>query len=93
MKLMKMPKTILEHVRGSDLPETWKRKLEATANQTFTITIEPEIGEATPVKGKWARVAEEMAEENLLAGVSEEVIKDSQDFRKNFSFRNFPFDK
>jgi hypothetical protein len=93
MKIIKMPKTILEHVRSSELPDTWKRKLEATPNQTFTITIEPEIADVKPVKGKWARVAEEMAKENILAGVSEETIKNSQDFRTNFSFRNIPFDK
>ena len=90
---MKMLKTILEHVRSNELPETWKKKLEATPNQTFTITIEPETAEAKPVKGKWARVAGEMAEENILAGTSEEAINNSRDFRTNFSFRSSPFDK
>jgi hypothetical protein len=38
-----MPATIIEHIKGSELPEIWRQKLNPAPNQTFTITIEPDI--------------------------------------------------
>lgn len=40
-------------------------------------------------KGKWARVAEEMAEENLLRnGLGDELREHVRQFRQNFTMRN-----
>ncbi|MBF0473142.1 MAG: hypothetical protein HQK91_03325 [Nitrospirae bacterium] len=38
-----MSATILEHIKGSELPKIWQERLKVTPNQTFTITIEPDI--------------------------------------------------
>ncbi|MBU0698606.1 MAG: hypothetical protein ABIK98_07480 [Pseudomonadota bacterium] len=37
-----MPITVLEHIKGSDLPSAWQKKLNADPDQTFTVTLEPE---------------------------------------------------
>lgn len=45
-----------------------------------------------PKKGKWAGVAEEMAEENLLRnGLGDELREHVYQFRQNFVMKN-PFD-
>ena len=38
----KMPITVLEHIKGSELPSAWRKKINADPNQTFTVTLEPE---------------------------------------------------
>jgi len=65
-----MPVKILKHIKGSDLPEEWKGKLNPV--ETFTITIEPEneyTGEVMP--------PEKEISKELVGGVkdSEEDIK------------------
>lgn len=37
-----MPITVLEHIKGSELPTSWKKKTKLDPEQTFTITIKPE---------------------------------------------------
>lgn len=75
---------------------------EYPENKEFIITIttkefEPKAEEkATPSvekKGKWAKVAEEMAEENFLGGIGDDVLKWSKEFRESFAFREYPFDR
>jgi hypothetical protein len=55
-----MPITVLEHVKGSELPASWKKKTKFDPEQTFTITIKPENEE------------EDMPPEEMI---SDELIK------------------
>ncbi|MBC8147357.1 MAG: hypothetical protein H8E98_05175 [Bacteroidetes bacterium] len=43
---------------------------------------------ATKKKGKWAKVVDELKQEKLLYGLSDEVTKASQEIRENFAFNN-----
>ena len=49
------------------------------------IRIDIELADTCPEKGKWAQVAEYMANQNLLEGQSEEFCRDVRKFRKEFS--------
>lgn len=88
MENIKMSTTILEHIKGSEFPDSWKKKLEAKPDQTFTVTIKPDQEDTTPIKSRWAQVAERISKENYLKGRSEEVVKHVREFRNNFSFKN-----
>lgn len=85
-----MSSTVLKHIKAKDIPESWKKNLEAEdPEETFNITIEPEReseekDSGKPEKGKWAKVAEKMAKEAFLKGRSEEVINLGREFRDNF---------
>lgn len=67
--LNKMPTTVLEHVKGSELPAAWLKKIKADPPQTFTVTLEPEA--AMPPED---RISDELikavkkSEESIRAG-------------------------
>ena len=42
----------------------------------------------TKQKGKWAKLVAEIKEEKLLYGLSEEMNKNSREFRDNFAFKH-----
>lgn len=56
-----MPTTILEHIKGSELPTAWLKKIMADPNQTFTVTLKPE--EEMPL--------EDRISDNLIKAVRE----------------------
>jgi hypothetical protein len=37
-----MPPTILDNVKGSDLPKIWADKIEIISDKTYTVTIQPQ---------------------------------------------------
>lgn len=49
MRIKKMPITVLEHIKGSEIPAPWRKKAKASPDQTFTITMKTET---TPAKKK-----------------------------------------
>lgn len=61
-----MPKTVIEHIKGSDLPQEWIQDISDSSSGTFRVTIEPEIPkdsqsssrtqrwESLPAFGLWA---------------------------------------
>ncbi len=40
-----MPITVLDHIKGSEIPPAWQKDLKADPEETFRITIEPENGD------------------------------------------------
>ena len=42
MEELKVPVTIFEHIKGNELPEKWRKRIKATPDQVFRITIEVE---------------------------------------------------
>lgn len=61
-----MTTIVIEHVKISELPETWRARITATENARVTVHIEPEVtvSEATqedsddPLFGMWRDRAE-----------------------------------
>jgi hypothetical protein len=37
-----MPSTILDNVKGSDLPKTWAEKINILPNKIYTVIIQPQ---------------------------------------------------
>jgi hypothetical protein len=64
-----MPTTILKHIKGSEMPKAWLKKLKAEPDKIFTVTIEEiqtlEIEEDMPMP------PEEMISEKLIKAVQE----------------------
>lgn len=83
-----MPITVLENIRGKELPKSWRETLKVKPEETLKITIESKSkkeGKA-PKKGKWAKFADKVAKEACLKGCSQEVVKLGKEFRENLSF-------
>jgi len=86
-----MSPTVLDNIRGSEIPPVWLKKTKENPNKIFKITIEvkqeeksKETVQKKAKKGKWAKVAERLREEGFLTGKSEEANKLIKDFRNNF---------
>ncbi len=67
-----MSVTILKHIKGSEFPVSWKKKLKVDPDQDFTVIVEPELdheGEEMP--------GEDMISDELIKAVklSENDIK------------------
>jgi hypothetical protein len=94
MRTAKMPITVMENIRGKELPKSWRETLKVKPEEIFKITIESnkEKESKASKKRKWAKVAEKMAKENCLDGMSEELLSKTKEFRKGFAFR-VPFNQ
>lgn len=81
--------------------EALKILKSATSNDTVEVTHleggvtvikvipQKKAGQKAPEKGKWAQVAEELAQENLLGdGRGDRLRKSMREFRDNFAFRD-----
>ena len=42
METQKMPSTILDNVKGSDLPKIWADKIDIISDKTYTVIIQPQ---------------------------------------------------
>ena len=67
--LNKMSTTVLEHVKGSELPAAWFKKIKADPHQTFTVTLEPEedMPPEDRISDKFIKAVKE-SEESIKAG-------------------------
>lgn len=96
MKVSKTPIAVLNQIKGKDIPYPLKKYIKHDPDKTYKITLEVESVKKEKggkvEKGKWAKMAEKMAKENCLDGMSEQFLKASRQFRSNFSFRKPPFD-
>ncbi|WP_420263735.1 hypothetical protein [Candidatus Magnetominusculus dajiuhuensis] len=52
------------------------------------VTIENDSNDDACATGKWATIAQAIAEENLLGGQSEEFLKFTKTFRDDFVFKS-----
>ncbi|MBV6340584.1 antitoxin AF2212-like protein [Candidatus Magnetobacterium casense] len=62
-------------------------KVELPEGMRLKVTIENDEND-TLVTGKWAKIAQVMAEENLLEGQSEEFLQFTKTFRDDFIFKS-----
>lgn len=42
MENLKMPSTIIDDIKGSDLPKGWADKLDIIPDKTYTVIIQPQ---------------------------------------------------
>ena len=49
-----------------------------------------EVERQTGSKGKWAKVADHLAQLNLLQGKSQQFVERTREFRDSFSLRDLP---
>lgn len=42
MEKQKMPSTILDNIKGSELPKNWADKIDIIPNKTYTVIIQPQ---------------------------------------------------
>ncbi|MFQ5674020.1 MAG: hypothetical protein ACE5G9_13120, partial [Nitrospinales bacterium] len=61
--------TVLKHIKGSDIPDSWKEKFKIDPNETFRVTIEQESG----------LDEEEMPPEEMLSNGLVESVKQSDE--------------
>ena len=69
MEVLMMPATVLENIKGSDLPRAWLSRMKIDPQQTFTVTLEPE--EVMPPEDQISEKlikAVEASEKSLMAG-------------------------
>ncbi|MFO7884868.1 MAG: hypothetical protein R6U68_08610 [Desulfobacteraceae bacterium] len=84
-----MPTTVIDNIKGSDLPLPWLKKTKQNPNATFKIILE--VKSEVPrqkVGGKWKRFADEMRQKSPLSGAGDFVLEQSKKFREDFSFKH-----
>jgi hypothetical protein len=66
-----------------------KAKIPQGAELTVIFEDKKDEAQDRPIiKGRWAKVAEEMSEENLLAGMEADFFQWNQEFRDTFVFND-----
>ncbi|MBF0258725.1 MAG: hypothetical protein HQK62_07795 [Desulfamplus sp.] len=91
-----MPTTIIDNIKGSEIPLPWLEKAKETPNTTFKIILEvkevkPEIAEPQQAtQNKWAKVLADFRKKPFSKEASETLKKASQSFREDFAFREPP---
>lgn len=92
-----MSTTVLDNIKGSEIPPVWLKKTKEKPDRLFKITIEvkhkdpPE--ETVPQKdkkGKWAEVLADFRKKPFSNEASVSMQKASRSFRDGFSFRQPP---
>lgn len=87
-----MPSTVLDNIKGSEIPPVWLKKIKENPDKMFKITIEVKQEEAPQEdkKGKWAAVLADFRKKPFSKDASETLQKASRSFRDGFSFREPP---
>ncbi|MBF0337281.1 MAG: antitoxin family protein [Nitrospirae bacterium] len=89
-----MAKTIKVRFTSEVVKLLEKAKIPKGAELTIIFEDEKEKEQSQPiVNGKWAAVAREMSEENLLADMETDFFQWRQEFRNNFTFKESFFNK
>ena len=64
--------------------------LPENEQEALAVRILAEVKQRVPRKGKWAQVAEELAELNVLKGKSAQFAEHTRAFRDSFALRGRP---
>ncbi|MBF0461618.1 MAG: hypothetical protein HQL87_09495 [Magnetococcales bacterium] len=80
-----MGTTIIENVKGIDIPSQWTRQIKDDLDSTFTLIIKRSADtENKSDQNKWDAVADRFLKEYSLMGKSEEVSRIVREFRENY---------
>lgn len=66
-----MPTTVLENIRGSELPAAWQKIIKATPDKKYSISIRPQ-----QEREKYIEVVKEMRTEAKENGMTPEILAD-----------------
>jgi len=94
-----MPTSIIDNVKGANIPPEWLEKLgeHSNSNKIFKITIEVKedivqikVPADQSPKQKWATVLEDFRKNPFSKEAADTLQKASKSFRKDFAFREQP---
>ncbi|WP_080800822.1 hypothetical protein [Desulfamplus magnetovallimortis] len=87
-----MPTTVLDNIKGKDIPLPWLQKSKESPETNFTIIlkVKPEIkNKPSKKQNKWEQLAQEMENIDFMDnGVGDYFLKQSKEFREDFHFKN-----
>ena len=72
METKKMPATVIENIRGRELPAGWRKKLKAIPDERYSITIRPQRESAT-----LKEVVKTMRANAKKRGLTPEILADA----------------
>ena len=93
MEELKMPVKIFEHVKGSELPDKWRKQIKAAPDQVFRITIEiegeAEEGQKEQARHEFFEFVDEIRKrtEHIPSEEMEEVIQEAVEAAKKEEMR------
>jgi len=67
-----MPATIINNIKGKDLPVTWQRKMKAVPEESYSITIRPQE-ESKALK----EIVKTMRDNAKKRGLTPEILADA----------------
>ena len=71
METKKMSATVLENIKGSDLPVAWRKKMKAIPDERYTITIRPKKEERSLTE-----IMKDISREAKARGMTPEILED-----------------
>ena len=66
-----MPSTILDNVKGSDLPKIWANKIDIIPDKTYTVIIQPQA-ERQSLK----KIMSKISRNAKLRGMKPDILED-----------------
>ncbi|CAN2041227.1 hypothetical protein GMMP15_370025 [Candidatus Magnetomoraceae bacterium gMMP-15] len=84
----KMPTTVLNNIKGNEIPLPWLKKAKETPDTTFKITLEvkTEIADGhRKTRNKWVDVLKDFRKKPFTKEASKTMQKASQAFREGFA--------
>lgn len=88
-----MPTTVLDNIKGNEIPLPWLKKAKETPDTTFKITLEVKteiVEDQRKIRNKWTDVLKDFRKKPFTKEASETMQKASQSFREGFAFRDAP---
>ena len=80
--------TVIDNVPAEEILERLDQLGVSRKIRVRVSFVDREAPPETPKKGRWAAVAERFHKESPLLGISEEVMKNTREFRDSFEFKH-----
>ena len=68
-----MPSTILDNVKGSDLPKIWADKINIRPNKTYTVIIQPQE-ESQSLKKTMSQISRNAKARGMTPEILEKIL-------------------
>ena len=68
-----MPSTILDNVKGSDLPKIWADKIEIISDKTYTVIIQPQE-ERQSLQKIMSQISRNAKNRGMTPGILEDIL-------------------
>jgi len=88
-----MPTTVLDNIKGNEIPAHWLEKAKENPDTTFKITLEVKteaIDGQQKSESKWSDVLKDFRKRPFTKEASATMQKASRSFREDFSLRDAP---